>query len=112
MEQNQSRVKSEGESERERWAGGGRNPPPPPFFFYFFLYFLFGLLGFWNLKREVGEVAKSVRAVRSSAARSGVAAKIKKSGNIKYCRGRGYLSPAVFQSLSLRSSVGTFTTTL
>lgn len=58
-----------------------------------------------------GEAAKSVRAVRSSAAGSGAAVKIKKSGNIKYCRGRAS-SPATFQSLSLRSSVGTFTTTL
>lgn len=83
---------------------------PPPFFFYFYFSFLLIFfnrpLGFWNPKREVGKVAKSVRALRSRVARSGAVA------NREIARGRGYLSPAVFQSLSLRSSVGTFTTTL
>ena len=87
-------------------------PPPPLFFFYFYFSFLLIFfnrpLGFWNLKREVGEVAKSVRAVRSSAARSGVAVKIKKSGNIKYCRGRGASKPRSLSELELEELGGDF----
>ena len=55
MEQNQSRVKSEGKSERERWASGGRNPPFFLFFLpllFFLLFYLFTCLGFSEPKEQ------------------------------------------------------------
>ena len=54
-----------------------------------------------------GEAAKSVRAMRSSAAGSGAAVKIKKSGNIKYCRGRAS-KPRSFLELELEELGGDF----